>query len=373
MIRIRRLNTARREDRRAFVGLAFRLYEGAPQWVPPVLRDLRHEMNRRRHPFYDHSVAEFFVVEDDAGEVVGRVSVADNHNRHKGLRTAFFAHFESVNDAEVVRLLLETAAGWAVERGLDRLSGPRGFLPIDGIGVLIEGFEHRPAMGFGYHLPYYGDLISSAGFEKEADALSGYVDTAMSLPESIVEMAAAAAKSSDFYDFHFPSRRAIRRNAVTIGHLYNRTFVDNYELCPLTDREMRLVASRFVSIADPKTIFFIKQGDDIAAFVFILPDVTKAIQRTGGRLFPFGWVDILREARRTNRVNIVGFGVLPEYRGMGADLVGIATIERDKGDFAYDHADVVQIEEGNRRMMRDVELAGGVTWVKRHRVFTRAL
>ena len=175
-MRIRKLDPARVRDVRQFNQFPVSLYRDCPQWVPPLQGDARRVFNRENHPFYRHSAADFFVAERGA-TTLGRIAVIHNrrYTGYTGRKAAFFYFFDAVDDLDVSRALFDAAFDWARERGLDTLLGPRGMLRADGLGLLIEGFEHRAALGIPYNHAYYRRLVEDAGFEKEVDYLSGYM------------------------------------------------------------------------------------------------------------------------------------------------------------------------------------------------------
>ncbi|HQF69662.1 MAG TPA: GNAT family N-acetyltransferase, partial [Promineifilum sp.] len=144
-MQIRKLDTTRKDERKRFVDFAFDLYRDAPLWVPPLYGSTLKILDASKHPYYEHSIADFYVAEDN-GRVVGRVATLENRNYnafHKS-KTAFFGYFETVEDIGVARALLQTAKEWAAAHGLDTILGTRGVAGIDG-SVLVDGFEHRPA------------------------------------------------------------------------------------------------------------------------------------------------------------------------------------------------------------------------------------
>jgi hypothetical protein len=186
---IHRLDLTNRRDVRRYIEFPFHLYRESKLWVPPFVNDVRAQLDPNHHPFYEHSEAAFFLaLEGD--EVVGRIAVLDNarYNEYKGERTAFFYHFDVVHDRAVSRALFDAAFDWARGRCLDLMWGPKGFTALDGRGLLVEGFEHRPAMGIAYNYPYYGELVEDAGFEKQLDFLSAYIDRQMGIPSRVFEV-----------------------------------------------------------------------------------------------------------------------------------------------------------------------------------------
>ncbi|MEJ2559181.1 MAG: GNAT family N-acetyltransferase [Anaerolineae bacterium] len=170
----------------------------------------------------------------------------------------------------------------------------------------------------------------------------------------------------------FTSEKEMRRWIYRIGKVYNESFSDNWEYCPLTQEEMDVVADRLIAIADPRLIKLVMKGEEIVGFVFAFPDISAAIQKTKGRVWPFGWIYLLREFKRTHWVNLNGLGLLEAHRGVGANTVLYTELARSVKDFGFEHADVVQVEENNTKSLGEMA-AIGVKWYKRHRIYRRVL
>jgi len=173
-----------RRDITSFVEFPFHLYRHAKNWVPPLVSSVRLALNREKHPFYRHSEADFFLLER-GGQVIGRIAAMENrnYNRYRHARTAFFGFFDVIANQKAAQMLLDVACQWAAERGLHTMIGPRGLIGTDGGGILVEGFEHRAAMGVTYNYPYYDGLIRRAGFVKDTDFFSGFIGEDFRLPE----------------------------------------------------------------------------------------------------------------------------------------------------------------------------------------------
>jgi hypothetical protein len=370
---IRKLDTESRRDVEQFVRLPFELYRGCPQWVPPMVSSVRFAMNRRKHPLYQHSTAEFFVAES-AGKTLGRIAVIDhtNYNKLNGTRTAFFYYFDAVDDREVARELFGAAFDWAKGRGLNEMFGPKGLLTSDGGGILIEGFQYRPAMGIPYNYPYYDALAVDSGLEKRFDHLSGYVRGDHELPERLFAIAERVKATRGFWIKSFATKKELLGWVGRLTRVVNESFVGGLDYCPITEEEAKLAADQLAEVADPRLIKVVMKGDDIAGFVFGFPDLSAAIQRAGGRLWPLGWIYLLREYKRTKWVNANGLGLLPQYQGLGANAVLYTELYHTIRDFKFEHADIVQVVEENIRSRSDMETIG-VDWYKRHRTYKRQI
>jgi hypothetical protein len=371
-LQIELIDTKSQRDLRRFIELPFRLYKDSPQWVPPLLDDLRLQLNRERYPFYQHSDADFFTA-TRSGEVVGRIAALENrhYNAHWNSQTAFFYLFETKDDPEAGAALFETVEKWARARGLTKVVGAKGFLQGDGIGVLIEGFEYRPAVGIPYNHEYYGALIEQAGYQRQRDFVSLYLQGSLQLPARIHEIADKMKARRGFSIKTFKNKAELREWVPSIVQTYNDTFIDNWEFNPVTDAEARVIGDRLIQIADPRLIKLVMKGDEIAGFLFGFPDISEGICRSGGRLWPFGWFWLLREFGRTRWLNLNGAGILAPYRGLGVNAILYSEMDRTIRSGQFEHVDIVQIEESVLTL--EDALRMGARIYKKHRIYEKSL
>jgi phage anti-repressor protein len=375
MLTVEKIDTRSKSQVRRFIEIPFRLYQGLPQWVPPILIDLKAQMNPDKHPFYDHSGADFFIVQRN-GQDIGRIAALENKhfNEYHRTREAQFYFFECENDQEAANALFERAFEWARTRGLNAMIGPKGFGPLDGYGLLVEGFEHRQMMTMmNYNYPYYPQLLENIGFVKEIDFVSCHLNAdKFRLPERVHSIARRVQERGTLRVLRFNNKRELLAWARRIGEAYNKAFVNNWEYYPLTDREIDFVVDNILTIANPRLIKVIAHGDEAVGFLFGFPDVSAAIQRNKGRLLPFGILDLLLELRRTKWVAMNGAGILPEFQGRGGNALLYAEMENTIQEFNFTDADLTQVAETASNMRSDLINLGGVAY-KNHRVFRKTL
>jgi GNAT superfamily N-acetyltransferase len=375
MIDVQQIEVRDRAAVNRFLRFPFGLYRDHPLWVPPILMDASAQLNPDKHPYYEHSEAEFFMAGRD-GEDLGRIAVLENkpYNRYHDKKQAQFYLFECVQDLEVARALLERAYEWARARGLNQLVGPKGFGPLDGYGMLVQGYEFRPAMTMmNYNPPYYPQFAEELGFRKVVDFVSCYLQAdKFGLPERVHRIAERAAQRSGLQVRRFEKKKPLLAWAPRIGQAYNRAFVNNWEYYPLSEREIKFTVDSVITVADPRLIKIITHGEDVVGFLFAFPDVSAAIQRSKGRLLPFGIIDLLIEFKRTKWVAINGAGILPEFQGRGGNALLYSEMEKTIRGSGFHHADLTQVAESAVQMRRDLENLGGVPY-KNHRVFVRDL
>ena len=276
-----------------FLHLPFVIYRNIPHWVPPLQMDERLRLNPKRFPFYKHSQAAFFVAFEKTSPI-GRLAVLDNrhYNEYNKESTAFFYLFECENNAEAASGLFSAGFEWARSRGLNKILGPKGFTPLDGFGLLVKGFEHRPAFGLPYNPAYYVDLIEAQGFTKHGESVSGYLGTSIQFPERVHELAERIAKRRGLHIAHSNTRAELRALIPHIKELYNSSLEGTTGNTPLTDEEIDTLANQILWLADPKLIKLVMKEGKAVGFLFAYPDVSAALQKTKGKLFPFGWLTL---------------------------------------------------------------------------------
>ncbi|MBX2996888.1 MAG: hypothetical protein KF893_00145 [Caldilineaceae bacterium] len=375
MITIEKIDTASKAQVRRFIRLPFRLYRRDRHWVPPLWVDMEAQLNRRTHPFFEHSDADFFIAVRN-GEDVGRIAAIENRrfNQFHGSRKAQFFFFESEDDQAVADTLFGRLFEWAHGRGLDTIIGPKGFGPLDGYGLLVEGFEQRQMMTMmNYNPPSYPRMVERLGFGKEVDFLSCYATRErFRFPERIHKIAQRVEQRGVLRVQRFTSKSELRAWAGRIGHAYNSAFVNNWEYYPLTDREIAFILKTLETIADPRLIKVIVHDQDVVGFLFAFPDIAPAIQRHGGRLLPFGLIDMLIELRRTRWVAVNSAGILPEFHGRGGNALLYAELEKTLHSYNFQYGALYQVAETAVQMRRDLENLGGIAY-KNHRVFVRKI
>ena len=376
MLIIEKVDTDNKRQVRRFVELPFRIYADCPQWVPPLNVDAYNQLNRKKHPFHEHSDVEFFLTVRD-GRDVGRIAVIENklYNGYHKKQTANFYLFECENDPEAAKLLFDTAEDWAKKRGLNILIGPKGMGPLDGYGVLVFGHEHRQTMTMlNYNHAYYQSLVEAQGFVKEVDFVSCYLPAdKFQIPERVRRITERVMQRGHLEIKTFKNKKELLSWADRIGTAYNNAFVRNWEYYPLTQREIDFVVENIMTIADYRLIKIVIHEEDVVGFLFAFHDVSAAMQRAKGELLPFGLLDILMEIRRTNTVSVNGMGILPEFQGHGGNALLYYAMGKTLLNFGqFAHVEMTQVAETTEQMRADLKNLNGVEY-KNHRVYHKEL
>ena len=376
MLIIEKVDTDNKKQVKRFVELPYRIYANCLQWVPPLNVDAYNQLNRKKHPFHEHSDVDFYLAVCD-GRDVGRIAVIENkpfntyHKTHK----ADFYLFECENDLEAATALFNTAFEWAKARELDVVIGPKGFGPLDGYGLLTFGHEHRQTMTMlNYNHAYYQQLVEAQGFEKEVDFISCYLPAdKFKIPERVEKIAERVMQRGHLEVKKFRNKKELLSWADRIGTAYNDAFVNNWEYYPLSQREIDFVVENILTIADHRLMKIITHGDDVVGFLFAFYDVSAALQRAKGKLFPFGLLDILMEMRRTKTVSVNGMGILPQFQGHGGNALLYYAMGKTLLEFQqFVHVEMTQVAETTEQMRADLKNLNGIEY-KNNRVYRKYL
>jgi len=376
MLIIEKVDTSNKAQVKRFVDLPYQLYKGCPQWVPPLFVDAYLPLNRKKHPFFSHSEADFFLAVRD-GKDVGRICAGVNKpfNEYHKTKKAQFSFFESVDDQEVANALFASVFDWARARGLDMLIGPKGLSPFDGYGIQVFGFEHRQMMTMmNYNYAYYPKLVEALGFEKEVDFVSCYLPSdAFKIPERVERIAKRVLERGNLWVKKFKNKRELVAWAPRIGAAYNKAFIHNWEYYPFSQGDIQYAVDNIFLVADPRLIKIIMHGEEIVGFLFAFPDVSAALQRAKGKLLPFGLPDLLLEMKRTKTISGNGMGILPEFQGMGGNALLYYEMANTGLSFKqFEHVEMTQVAETTKQMRADLKNLNGVEY-KNHRVYRRAV
>jgi hypothetical protein len=372
-MKVRKIDLEKRSEINKFIQFPFDLYRDNRYWVPPMRAEMRSVMNKDKHPFYQHSDADFFLAEDK-GKIVGRIAAISNSrsNRAMDRNAAFFYFFESIEDPEVSQALFSEVFSWAKSRGHDQVYGPKGLLQGDGIGLLVKGFEYIPAVGIPYNFPYYDTFVKNAGFHKKFDYFSGFVDIDAGLSDKVRRVAEKVKERSGFWVREFKSKKELLAVAPELRQVYNAAFGGSEGFSPITEEEIIVIAKRILSIADPRLIKLVYKGDRIIGFLFNYPNICRGLQKARGRMWPLGWLYIMREFKTTKYMDSNGIGILPEYQGLGSTAVIYTEMEKTWREFNFEHIETVQTREDNIASLGESSHFV-MDWVKTHRIYERDL
>jgi hypothetical protein len=216
--------------------------------------------------------------------------------------------------------------------------------------------------------------VEALGFEKEVDFVSCFLPAeSFRIPERVERIAMRVMERGGLWVKKFKNKRELIKWAPRIGAAYNKAFIHNWEYYPFSEGDIQYAVDNIFLVADPRLIKIILHEDEIIGFLFAFPDVSAAMQRAKGRLFPFGLFDLLLEMKRTKIISGNGMGILPEFQGLGGNA--LLYYEMGKTIFGFhqfEFVEMTQVAETTRQMRADLKNLNGVEY-KNHRVYHRAI
>jgi hypothetical protein len=368
-MKLRKIDPDNQKDRNSFIDLPFEIYKDCPQWVPPIKKQMHFVMNRQIHPFYQHSNADFFVLED-GNQVISRIALINHKNfsQFHNQPTGFFYYFDSINDDKAASMLFDTALDWYRKENLTTVLGPKGFIRSDWVGQLVQGFENPAGMGSIYNFPYYNLLLEKAGFVKETDHYTGYIERGTSLPEKMYKAADRVISRNGFAIKSFTSKDEMHKWISRLEEVHHVAFANNIGFYPSTSKEFQLLAENLFSVVEPQTAKLIMKGDEIAGFILAYPEISNGLRKSKGELYPLGWWHLLRDKKNTQFVTVSVIGLLPKYQGLGGNILLFVELDKTLRSMHFEKAEFTQIDERNPNSF-NAAVEMGVTWNIIHRTF----
>lgn len=308
---------------REFIRFPFTLYKDNPCWVPPLEGDEFDTLDPRRNAAFEYCEAQCFLAEKD-GTTAGRVAAIINHeaNGRWGEEVVRFGWLDFIEDIDVLRALMDAVATWGRERGCTVMKGPWGFTDMDKEGSLVEGYDKLSSFTCLYNHPYYDTLLKELGFEKDCDWTQRIVYLPKELPASYGYASLVEQKFGVHAVSGLGMNALAKRYGMKIFHLYNESFAPLMEFAPLTDEQIRRYLKTYVPILDPDFVsVVVNDSDEPVGFCFCVPTLSKAVKKSGGRLFPFGLFRILKALKHNDTLEAMLIGILPEYQGKGVSVL----------------------------------------------------
>ena len=324
MVEIRQLNPTR-SNLKKFVEFQIDLYKGNPYFVPPLVSDEIATLDSKVNPAFDHCESAYFMAYRD-GKAVGRIAAMINKqvNEKEHSRQARFGFVDFIDDAEVSKALFDTAEQWAKEKGMDNIVGPLGFTDLDNEGMLINGFEELGTMATIYNYPYYPQHIERLGYEKEVDWHEFLIEVPEQIPDKHKRIAEIVKKKFNLRVVKFTSRKALKEQyGQALFELINEAYDNLYGYSRLTKRQIDYYIKIYLGMLNLDLVTLIVDGEDQLVGVGIsIQSMSRALQKSKGKMFPFGWWHLLKGLKGKNdRVDLLLVAVKPQYMGKGVNAL----------------------------------------------------
>jgi GNAT superfamily N-acetyltransferase len=328
-------------DLKSFVRFPEVLYRGNPYRVPLLFADEFRTLHWDKNPAFDHCEVKYWLAVQN-GHIVGRIAGIINrlHIEKWGERRARFSWIDFIDDVAVSKALLGTVEAWAKEMGMQALHGPLGFTDLDPEGMLVQGFEELGTLATIYNFPYYPKHLENLGFVKDID----WVEFELSVPpepnEKIAQIADIAMRRLKLKKLEVSNKKEMLPYAEDLFQLLNDAFQHLYGFVPLTRKQIDFYIKQYFGFIKPDFVPILLDRDGrMAAFGITMPSLSKALQKAKGKLFPFGFITILKALNKNDRADLYLVAVRPELQGKGVNAILINMMNQ-----VYNRFHIVKVE-----------------------------
>ncbi len=312
-----------------FVLFPHKLYANNPFWVPSLVSDEKKTLTRKKNPAFEYCEATCWLAYKGT-EVVGRIAgiINEAYIQKWGKRYARFGWLDFIDDVNVSKALLDAVESWALNKSMVALHGPLGFTDFDPEGMLIEGFDKMSTMTTLYNYPYYPEHLEKLEYRKDVDWVEYEIAIPSVIPARFTRIARTAAAKLKLQVLEAKTRRALLPYASGVFELINKSYADLYGVVPLTSRQINAYTKEYFSFIRPEYVSLILQHDVVVAFAIAIPSLSKALQRSNGKLFPFGYFYLYQALHKNPVVDLYLIGVDPKLQGKGVT----ALLAKDLGE-----------------------------------------
>jgi GNAT superfamily N-acetyltransferase len=359
-----------RNDLKKFIHLPWKIYKDDPNWVPPLVYDLKERLNREKNPFFEHAEMElFFALKND--EITGRIAaiVDENHNQSHGEKIVFFGLYESFDDLDTAKSLLDKVAEWGKEKGMDVLRGPVNLSMNDECAFLIEGFDSPPVIMMPYNPPYYLEIMENCGLRKAKDLLAFYMTKDHETAARVQEIGERIKEVTNI-TLRTLKRKSADKEAEKIKFIYNHAWEKNWGFVPWTEKEMSYMVKKLKMIVDESLVILAEDKGKPVAFILGLPNYNEVFKRMNGRLTPLGILKFFLYRKKIKGMRGIVFGVLKEYRMTGLSYLLYSELERNAQAQGYEWAETSWQLEDNEPINRFIASVGGKVY-KKYRMYEK--
>lgn len=372
MIKLKEVVSKR--DLRRFIHLPYSIHKNHKEWLPPLILDEWKVFDKKKNHSFGHCDTILLLAEKDH-KTVGRIMGIINHTYNAGHneKNARFCFAECYNDSEVFDTLIQAVEKWAIEKGMQKIVGPLGFSDKDPQGFLIEGFDDpMTVIVTNCSLPYMVGFTEQQGYTKKLDLVQYRSKVPEDVPDILVKIAERAL-SRGFRILEFKKSKNVRPYVKPVFDLINETYTDIYGFAPLLDIESKEFSERFLPLLNPEYIKVVVDSQNVVvAFVVAMPDISEGFRKANGRLFPFGFIPILRSFKKSGQLNLLLGCVKTSLRNSGLHaLMAVSMYESaHKGNLTFIDSHLVM--EDNTKMRAVMERHHHEIY-KKYRVFEKDL
>ena len=314
-----------KKELKQFVKFNIDLYKGNPYHVPGIISEEMTTLSKTKNPAFEVCDAAYFLAYKD-GKIAGRIAAMINRRSNEtwNQKHGRFGFVDFIDDDEVTDALFETAENWVKARGMEAIHGPMGFTDLDHEGMLIDGFDQLGTMATIYNYPYYPRQMERLGYRKDQDWKEFKVYIPDGIPEKHQRISQIVMKKYGLKILKFKKKKDVGPYAQQIFETLNESYRPLYGFATLTQKQIDYYIGMYIPLLrlDLVTAIVREADDRVVGFGISLPSLSRAMQKAKGRLFPFGFIHLLKGLKgKPSVVDLYLIGILPEYQNKGVNAL----------------------------------------------------
>ncbi|OJX30674.1 MAG: GTP cyclohydrolase [Chryseobacterium sp. 36-9] len=310
-------------DLMKFIKFPMELYKNNPNYVPPLINEEKNIWKKEENPALSYSVAkQFLAYKND--KIVGRIAVMINNKEAQelGVKKVRFGWLDFIDDQEVSKALIDTAIQFAKDNHIDKIEGPMGFTNLDKAGMLTMGFDKLATMIGLYNFEYYPTHLENLGLAKEKEWVEFEINFPEVLPKKVVKFSSLIAEKYKLKVINFKSKQEILPLVDPMFKLLDETYKHLSTYTPISEEQIKTYKEKYFPFIDKNYIICVAdENNELVSFAITMPSYSKALQKSKGKLFPFGWWHFLQAGKKNDRANFYLIGVHPEYQRRGVTAI----------------------------------------------------
>lgn len=361
-------------DLKRFVSFGNQLYRDNPYYVPDLISDDFKMLSPKYNPAFEFCEAAYFLAYEEE-RIVGRIGVIVNHKSNEKWQQQYarFTHFDFVDNLDVSRKLMDEAVKWAKEKGLMSIHGPLGFTDLDHQGMLIDGFDEMDMFITIYNAPYYAAHMEALGFIKDIDWVECQLRLDEEKAERLEKIAQYLEQKSAYRCIEFTRKKEVLPWAKPVFELYNTAYAPLYGTTDLNQEQVNMVIKTFLGFVNPDFIkIVVDQENQLAGFAIAMPSLSMAIKKSKGKLFPFGFLHILKAIKKNTVLDLYLIAVKPELQSTGINGILLNRVLKTARKYGMTHAETGPMLESNLKVQSQWKFFD-VRQHRRRRVWIKAI
>ncbi|CEJ70462.1 hypothetical protein SAMN05421866_4031 [Chryseobacterium oranimense] len=323
MSKVSVIEVKNQDELKKFVRFPMDLYKNNPYYVPSFIKDEFKIWDEKENPALQYSKSKQYLALKD-NKVVGRIAVIINHKEEKelGIRKVRFGWIDFIDDKEVSKALIQKAIDYAKENNIEKIEGPMGFTNLDKAGMLTMGFDKLATMIGIYNHEYYPKHLEDLGMTKEKEWVEYEMNFPKVLPEKVEKFSGLIAQKYKLKVLNFKSKQEILPFVEPMFKLLDETYKHLSTYTPITDEQIQTYKEKYFPFIDKNyVICVVDENNELISFAITMPSYSKALQKSKGKLLPFGWWHFLQAGKKNDRANFYLIGIHPEYQRRGVTAI----------------------------------------------------